>query len=65
VIIKSWDKNEISAQLTYEINEGRQNDLMDFKINTTTGLLEIDIEVDGKKSTQNTECCCLDRHVNH
>ncbi|MFT6972423.1 MAG: DUF4097 and DUF4098 domain-containing protein YvlB [Roseivirga sp.] len=65
VIIKSWDKNEISVKLTYVINEGKQNDLMDLKINNSTGLLEIDVDVEAKKSTQNTQCCCVGRDVNH
>jgi DUF4097 and DUF4098 domain-containing protein YvlB len=65
VIIKSWDKNEINVKVTYKINEGKQNDLMDFKINNAKSLLEISIDVDEKKSTQTQECCCDDRNVNY
>lgn len=58
VIIKAWDKNEISVKITYEINEGKDNSLMDWKIDDNSNKLNVDIEVNTKKLEKMDNCCC-------
>lgn len=55
VVIKAWDKNEISVKITYEINEGKDNALMDWKIDDTDRL-NIDIEINTKKLEKTDNC---------
>lgn len=57
VIIKAWDKNEISVKITYEINEGKDNSLMDWQIDDKTDRLIVDIEIDTKKLEKMDNCC--------
>ena len=57
VIIKAWDKNEISVKITYEINEGKDNALMDWKIDNNTDRLNVDIEINTKKLEKMGKCC--------
>ena len=65
VILKSWDKNEISVKITYEINEGKDNQVMDWKIDDANGKLNINIELDSKKLEKLGECCCNGKNGNY
>ena len=65
VILKSWDKNEISVKITYEINEGKDNEVMDWKIDDANGKLNINIELDSKKLEKLGECCCNGKNGNY
>jgi hypothetical protein len=58
VIIKAWDKNEISVKITYEINEGKDNALMNWAIDDKTDRLNVDIEINTKKLEKMGNCCC-------
>jgi hypothetical protein len=58
VVIKAWDKNEISVKITYEINEGKDNSLMNWKIDDNTDRLNVDIEINTKKLEKMDNCWC-------
>jgi hypothetical protein len=58
VIIKAWDKKEISVKITYEINEGKDNAFMDWKIDDNSDRLNVDIEINTKKLEKMNNCCC-------
>lgn len=65
VILKSWDKNEISVKITYEINEGKDNEVMDWKVNDRNGELIVEIELDSKKLEKLGDCCCNSKNGNY
>ncbi|KYG77105.1 hypothetical protein EV198_1230 [Roseivirga ehrenbergii] len=65
VILKSWDKNEISVKITYEINEGKDNEVMDWKVDDSNGKLTVEIELDSKKLEKLGDCCCNSKNGNH
>ncbi|WP_323758189.1 hypothetical protein [Roseivirga sp.] len=65
VILKSWDKNEISVKITYEINEGMDNEVMDWKVDDRNGKLIVEVELDSKKLEKLGDCCCNSKSGNY
>ena len=56
--INAWAKNEILVKITYEVNEGENNEAVVLDLDDYTDRLSVDIELDERKMRDARECCC-------
>jgi len=56
--VQSWNKNEISIKITYEVNDGDDNDAVTVDLDDYTGRLALDISLNERKLRNSDHCCC-------
>lgn len=65
VVLKSWDKDEVYVKIIYQINEGKDNEVLEYKIEQGTDKILIDITLDDKKLNKLGNCCCNNSKGNY
>lgn len=58
--VKAWDKQEIAIKVTYEVNEGKNNDAVTLDFDEYNDRLSLDVDVSERKMRDADYCCCRD-----
>jgi hypothetical protein len=56
--VKSWSRKEISVKITYQVNDGKDNEALRIDVDDYKNRLSLDVELDKTKLRDLDDCCC-------
>lgn len=58
LVVTAWDKQEIYVKITYEVNDGKDNEAVIIDIDDYGDRLSLDLDFDVRKLSDSDDCCC-------